>query len=117
MKNKNFNNAQDDEQLRSLIKVAARTLEDQRFDDRMMLKIQEKLDHKNQVTQQLRISFQYFLGATIIGIVLSAVLALGLYSESSKIMIVGTLVLFFFILVLIINVGNYQRLIQKYGAG
>ncbi|MDW3193078.1 MAG: hypothetical protein R8G66_11970 [Cytophagales bacterium] len=114
--NKNFKRVQEDDEIRNLIKGAARDLTDHSFDDRVMMKIQEELDYKEQVNQQLRTSFQYFLGATLTSIVLSTVFALGFYSESVKVTIIGTMVLFFFISILIINVGNYQRLIQKYGS-
>ena len=103
-----------DDLIRGIVRKGARTLPDANFEDQMMLKIQNELDYKNEVSSQLKTSLRFFVGALLSGISLMLVVLFGKVFAQYEIKTIAILALFVMSLVGILNVNNYQRLIKKY---
>lgn len=97
-----------------LIKNSARKLPNPEFDDRVLVKIQEELDYKNQVVAQLRISIRFFTGALLAGVFLSLMTIFWINMESSKVNTLAIMGLFLFAVIAIMSIDNYRRLIRRY---
>ena len=105
-----------DDLIGDIVRNGARTLPSADFENQVMRKIQMELDHKNEVTSQLRTSLRFFLGALLTGTGLLVVVLFGQVFTQFGGSTFAILALFILGLVGIMNIENYKRIIRNYSS-
>ncbi len=103
-----------DEVLGKFVKMNAKTLQNEAFEDQLMSRVEEELAYKSEVSQQLKLSFRIFLFGLIAGIILIIAILFKQMMSSLQFEIMVIVILFAGGVLGTLNIGNYRRLIRKY---
>ncbi len=103
-----------DELVKSFVQSGVKTLMNKDFENTMMLKINAEIEFKKEVATNLKKSLLYFIGALLLGIMVSLISLFSILFDEIILKSITIFVLFLFSTVGILSVNTYLTLGKKY---
>lgn len=103
-----------DDFIRAVVAKGARKIPNADFEEQVMLKVNEVVNYKKEVSSKLALSFRSFLGALLLGVALMLSILLDKVRFSYDLKYVAVMSLFVITVIGVLNIDNYKRLLNKY---